>query len=110
MGRRSTAPWNGRFGGARSRYLGWSRTYVDAGLGLGERGQAVRVPGRLLRGLSPVEGGRVHLAGVVSERVRGRLGPGWDAVDALARASNRALDRDLAGLAQDGDAIGTGPV
>jgi flavin-dependent dehydrogenase len=98
-----------RFGGARSRYLGWSRDYVDAGLGLGEEVRLYVFRGGYC-GLSPVEGGRVHLAGVVSERVRGRLGPGWDAVDSHARASNRALDRDLAVLAQDGDAIGTGPV
>jgi flavin-dependent dehydrogenase len=98
-----------RFGRERSRYLGWSRDYAPRGLDAADRVALYVFPGGYC-GLSPVEAGRVHLAGVVSERLRRRLGPGWDAVAAHARASNPALDRDLGGLADDGDAIGTGPV
>jgi flavin-dependent dehydrogenase len=98
-----------RFGRAGARYLGWSRDYLPRGLELGDEVRLYVFRGGYC-GLSPVEAGRVHLAGVVSERVRRRLAPGWDAVAAHARTSNPALDRDLAGLAEDGDAIGTGPV
>ena len=98
-----------RFGRERSRYLGWSRDYLPRGLHATDQVRLYVFPGGYC-GVSPVEGGRVHLAGVVSERLRRRLGPGWDAVEAHARSSNAALERDLSGLAQDGDAIGTGPV
>ena len=97
-----------RFGRERARYLGWSLDYH------GGHREDVRLyvfPGGYC-GLSPVEGGRVHLAGVVSERLRRRLEPGWSAVVAHARRGNPALDRDLGRLdgREDGEALGTGPV
>jgi flavin-dependent dehydrogenase len=55
----------------------------------------------------------VHLAGVIAERAQRRLRAGWAAVVAHARASNPALDRDMAFLrprGRDGDFLGTGPV
>jgi len=62
-------------------------------------------------GLSRIEGGRVNLAGVISDRFRQRLPAGWDAVLARARHGNPELARDLALLhaARDGF-LGTGPV
>ena len=62
-------------------------------------------------GLSRLEGGRVNLAGVVSDRLRQGLPAGWDAVLAHARHGNPELARDLASLRPDRDGfLGTGPV
>jgi flavin-dependent dehydrogenase len=93
------------------RFFGWSRDYEPVpGVLEGD----VRL--YLFRGgycgLSRVEGGRIHLAGVISEARRRRLPSGWDAAVAHARRDNPALDRDLAELpvrSPDGD-LGTGPV
>jgi len=97
-----------RFGRERARYLGWS---VDYHGGHREDVRLYLFPGGYC-GLSPVEGGRVHLAGVVSERLRRGLEPGWSAVIAHARRGNPGLDRDLGRLdgREDGEALGTGPV
>jgi menaquinone-9 beta-reductase len=123
-----------RFGRERSRYAGWSRDYaVERAPAQGPNplagsGAPAQEPNALPRsgapaqdvrlyvfhggycGLSPIEGRRVHLAGVVSERLRRELGGGWEAVEAHARGTNPALDRDLGALGQGGDALGTGPV
>ncbi len=61
-------------------------------------------------GLSRVEGGGVHFAGMVDDSTRRRLAPGWDAVVAHARESNRALDRVLDRLTPSTDFKGAGPV
>ena len=67
------------------RFFGWSRDYeVEAALESQVRLYAF--PGGYC-GLSRVERGRVNLAGVISERFRGRLEPGWEAVVAHARSA-----------------------
>lgn len=96
----------------RGRFSGWSRDY-DVGPGpLAREVRLYLFPGGYC-GLSRVEHGRVHLAGVISERRRRRLPNGWEAVVAHARRGNPDLDRDLATLAgresPEGD-LGTGPV
>ena len=95
----------------RHRFFGWSRDYEPV---RGELQGDVRL--YLFRGgycgLSRIERGRIHLAGVISEGRRGRLPNGWEAAVAHARADNPALDRDLARLSArsaEGD-LGTGPV
>jgi flavin-dependent dehydrogenase len=98
-----------RFGRERARYSGWSRDFRRGALELGDEVLLFVFRGGYC-GLSPVEGGRAHLAGVVSERLRRELGGGWEAVEAHARRSNRALDLRLGDAAPDGDALGTGPV
>jgi flavin-dependent dehydrogenase len=97
-----------RFGGERSRYVGWSRDYRPGDGVAGEVCLFVFRGGYC--GLSPIEGGRAHVAGVVSERLRRELGGGWESVEAHARRSNRALDRALRDATPDADALGTGPV
>jgi flavin-dependent dehydrogenase len=92
------------------RYFGWSAELSGDSLFL-----AARVRLYLFRegycGLSRVEGGRVNLAGVVSERRRRSAGPEWERVLQGIRRENRALDRDLAGLRISADGfLGTGPV
>jgi flavin-dependent dehydrogenase len=100
-----------RFLGRRNRFFGWARDYETVpGVLKGD----VRL--YLFRGgycgLSRIEEGRIHLAGVISEARRRRLPSGWEAAVAHARADNPALDRDLARLSArspEGD-LGTGPV
>jgi len=97
------------FLGAPARYLGWSRD-AEPDRGLEGQVRLYAFPGGYC-GLSRVEGGAVNLAGVISERRRGRLAPGWEAVVAHARAANRRLDSDLAALrAGPIGFLGTGPV
>lgn len=91
------------------RFLGWSRDYA-AEAELEGQVRLYAFPGGYC-GLSRVEGGLVNLAGVISERFRSRLGPGWEAVVAHARSANRKLDRDLASLREGPTGfLGTGPV
>src|SRR5262249_49659823 len=82
------------------RYLGWSRD-SEPEPALAESVRLYAFPGGYC-GLSRVEGGAVHLAGVVEETARRRLSvavaAGWDAVVAHARATNPDLDRDLSAL------------
>jgi flavin-dependent dehydrogenase len=106
-----------RFGRERARYLGWSGDYCAGAPGRASASGPARDEVRLYLfpggycGLSPIEGGRAHLAGVVSERLRRALSPGWPAVVAHARRTNRALDRDLSALpGEEGYPLGTGPV
>jgi len=98
-----------RFGREAARYVGWSRDYPRAAGALAGEVRLYVFPGGYC-GLSPVEGGVAHLAGVVSERLRRRIAPGWPAVVAHARGANEALDRDLSALGEEGDDLGTGPV
>jgi flavin-dependent dehydrogenase len=99
-----------RFLLGRSRFLGWSRDY-EAGAGAHSREVRLYLfPGGYC-GLSHIEDGKAHLAGVISDRVRRKLPQGWEAVLAHARAANRVLDRDLAQLREGADGfLGTGPV
>ena len=92
-----------------ARFLGWSRDYAaDARLEGTVRLYAF--PGGYC-GLSRVEGGRINLAGVVSERIRRRLPAGWDAVVEHARNANPDLDGDLSSLREGPIGyLGTGPV
>lgn len=93
----------------RRRFFGWSRDFG---------GETERIAGRVLLylfpggycGLSRVEGGAANLAGVVSERMRRRLG-GWSEIVDHARRTNRALDLELGRLRPGPIGIlGTGPV
>lgn len=95
---------------ARSRYFGWSRDY---------EGDTARLAGQVRLylfsggycGLSRVEGGRVNLAGVVSEKTLRSQGAGWDGVLARATGSNATLRTDLARLTPGPTGfLGTGPV
>ena len=92
------------------RFLGWSREFApdEDGAFAGRVGLYL-FPGGYC-GLSRVEGGGVHFAGMVEDSTRKRLAPGWDAVLAHARESNRALDRALARLTPSTDFKGAGPV
>jgi len=93
------------------RFFGWSRDYEPVPGALEGDVRLYLFRGGYC-GLSRVEGGRIHLAGVISEARRRRLPSGWDAAVAHARRDNPALDRDLAALpvrSPDGD-LGTGPV
>jgi flavin-dependent dehydrogenase len=98
------------FLGRRSRFFGWSRDYVGETAFLDGEVRLYLFAGGYC-GLSRVEGGAVNLAGVVSERVRTRSGPGWESVVDRARRGNPALDADLAKL-MGGPVgfLGTGPV
>ncbi len=94
------------------RFFGWSGDYDAPGDLLRGEARLYLFPGGYA-GLSRVEGGAVHLAGVIAERAQRRLPAGWTAVVAHARGSNPALDRDMALLrprAGDGGFLGTGPV
>jgi flavin-dependent dehydrogenase len=61
-------------------------------------------------GLSRVEGERVHLAGLVSERLRRSLSGGWPELLAHARRANPDLDRALSGLSAGDGFHGAGPL
>ena len=98
-----------RFMREAERYVGWSRDYPRASGGLAGEVRLYVFPGGYC-GLSPVDGGVAHLAGVISERLRRRIAPGWPAVVAHARRANRPLDRDLSALGEEGEDLGTGPV
>jgi flavin-dependent dehydrogenase len=92
------------------RYFGWSAELSGDSLFLAGRVRLYLFRGGYC-GLSRVEGGRVNLAGVISEKQRRKAGPGWEAVLEGIRRENRALDRDLAGLRISSDgSLGTGPV
>lgn len=99
-----------RFLEGGSRFFGWSRDFTGGGDALAGRVHLFLFPGGYC-GLSRVETGVAHLAGVISERVRRRLGAGWDAVVAHARRSNPALDELMADLHEGpGGYLGVGPV
>ena len=92
------------------RFLGWCREFApDEDGALAGRVGLYLFPGGYC-GLSRVEGGGVHFAGMVDDSTRRRLAPGWDAVVAHARESNRALDRALDRLTPSTDFKGAGPV
>jgi len=92
------------------KFLGWSRDYADPATTLSGQVHLYLFPGGYC-GLSPVEGGLAHLAGVVSERAHRRLPPGWDAVVAHARAANPALEEAMGRLRAGANGFfGTGPV
>jgi flavin-dependent dehydrogenase len=92
------------------KFLGWSRDYEDPERSLAGDVRLYVFPGGYC-GLSPVEGGLAHLAGVVSEATWRRLSSGWEAVVAHARAENSDLDAALASLGRgSGGFFGTGPV
>jgi menaquinone-9 beta-reductase len=99
----------GKLAGGRSRFSAWSVDFAPSE-SLAGQVRLYLFPGGYC-GLSRVEGGRVHLAGVVSERVRRALEPGWPAVVVHARRANRALDVDLSTLSEGtGGFLGAGPV
>jgi flavin-dependent dehydrogenase len=96
----------------RGRFLGWSLDHDAPGRAPSREVRLYLFPGGYC-GLSPIEEGVIHLAGVISERARRRLAPGWEAVVDHARRGNRALDRDLAGLEPrggPGEFLGTGSI
>ncbi len=98
---------NGRHG---DLFLGWCREFApDEDGALAGRVGLYLFPGGYC-GLSRVEGGGVHFAGMVEHSTRRGLAPGWDAVVAHARESNRALDRALDRLTPSTDFKGAGPV
>ena len=95
---------------AAAVFLGWSREFApDEDGALAGRVGLYLFPGGYC-GLSRVEGGGVHFAGMVDDSTRRRLAPGWDSVVAHARESNRALDRALDRLTPSTDFKGAGPV
>ena len=99
-----------RFTRARSRYFGWSRDYGGDTAGLAGDVRLYFFPGGYC-GLSRVEGGRVNLAGVVSESAAARPSAGLGRRLAHARDPNRALDADLAPLTPGPTGfLGAGPV
>jgi flavin-dependent dehydrogenase len=98
----------GRGEGRGRRFLAWSRGYAPSESFAG-RVALYLFPGGYC-GLSRVEGGRVHLAGIVDDATHRSLPSGWDAVLGHARSSNVALDRALDGLVPDSDFQGAGPV
>jgi menaquinone-9 beta-reductase len=101
-----------RFLRHRGRFFGWSGDYDAPEDALRGEVRLYLFPGGYA-GLSRVEGGAVHLAGVIAERALRRLPAGWSAVVAHARHANVGLDRDMAPLSlRSGDAgfLGTGPV
>jgi len=94
------------------RFFGWSGDYDAPASALRGDARLYLFPGGYC-GLSRVEHGAVHLAGVIAERALRRLPPGWAPVVAHARRSNPDLDRDMALLSPregDGGFLGTGPV
>ena len=99
-----------RFLGGRSRYFGWNRDFVGGGKRLAGQVHLFVFPGGYC-GLSRVEGATTNLAGVIAERVRRRLGGGWDAVVAHARRSIPALGEAMSNLrGGPGGFLGVGPV
>ena len=90
------------------RFLAWSREY-EASADLAGQVRLYLFRGGYC-GLSRIEGGRVHLAGLVDASLREKLGPGWDGVVAHARAENPMLDRALDRLTAAADYRGAGPV
>jgi flavin-dependent dehydrogenase len=100
--------WNREGGGRGRRFLGWSRGYERSD-SLAGRVELYLFPGGYC-GLSRIEDGSVHLAGIVEDEKRKRLAPGWDAVVAWARTHNPALDRALGRLTPSSDFQGAGPV
>jgi flavin-dependent dehydrogenase len=100
--------WRRDGGGRGRRFLAWSRGYEAADEVAG-RVALYLFPGGYC-GLSRVEGGRVHLAGIVDDATHRRLPHGWEAVVAHARASNPAFDRALDRLMPATDFHGAGPV
>ena len=94
--------------GRGRRFLAWSRGYEPSAAFAG-RVALYLFPGGYC-GLSRVERGRVHLAGIVDHATLRSLPPGWESVLAHARASNVALDCALAGLVPATDFRGAGPV
>jgi flavin-dependent dehydrogenase len=92
------------------RFFGWSRGYEGETAFLAGRVQLYLFPGGYC-GLSRVEQGVANLAGVVSERARRAIPPGWSAVLDYARRRNRDLDADLSRLSPGPVGfLGTGPV
>lgn len=89
-------------------FLAWSRGYEPSDA-LAGRVCLYLFPGGYC-GLSRIEDGGVHLAGIVDESTQRRLPPGWDAVVAHARVSNPALDDILGRLTPASDFRGAGPV
>ena len=98
-----------KLAGGRNRFSAWTVDFAPSE-SLAGQVRLYLFPGGYC-GLSRVEGGRAHLAGVVSERVRRALPPGWPAVVAHARRANRALDFDLSTLSEGPCGfLGAGPV
>ncbi len=96
--------------GRGRRFVGWSREFApDEDGALAGRVGLYLFPGGYC-GLSRIEGGGVHFAGMVDDSTRRRLAPGWDSVVAHARESNRVLDRALDRLTPSTDFKGAGPV
>ncbi len=99
-----------RFLSGGSRFLGWSRDFVAGDDRLAGQVHLFLFPGGYC-GLSRVEGGVTHLAGVISERARQRLGSGWNAVVVHARRASAAFDAAMARLHEGpGESRGIGPV
>jgi len=94
----------------RDRFLGWSRDYSGDTTFLTGLVQLYAFPGGYC-GLSRIEGGVAHLAGVISEKTRAQCGGSWENVVAHARASNPDLDTHLVRLYPGSFGfLGTGPV
>lgn len=93
-----------------ARFLGWSRDFVGNTECLAGQVHLYVFPGGYC-GISRVEGGGVNFAGIIAERSRRNLGPGWEAVAAHVRRSNADLDRTLSAL-REGPVgfLGTGPI
>lgn len=99
-----------RFLARRAMFFGWSRDYGGDTDWLAGQVRLYVFPGGYC-GLSRVEGGKVNLAGVISEKVRSRLPAGWTAVVEHARSAHPELDEDLSRLAPGPVGfMGTGPV
>jgi flavin-dependent dehydrogenase len=95
---------------ARRRFVAWSRDYVGDTKALAGRVALFTFPGGYC-GLSRVEGGTANLAGVISDRVKARLGGGWEAVVIHARRRNASLDAALTPLTPGPVGfLGAGPV
>jgi menaquinone-9 beta-reductase len=93
-----------------SRYFGWSRDYEGNTSALAGQVRLYFFAGGYC-GLSRVEGGRVNLAGIVSERVLQGQKAHWEGVLAHARRSNADLDADLSALDPGPTGfLGAGPV
>jgi flavin-dependent dehydrogenase len=99
-----------RFLSRPGRFLGWSLDHSGDTSSLAGLVQLYVFPGGYC-GLSRVESGLAHLAGLISEKTRSRLGGGWETVVAHARRFHSDLDAQLSRLqpASSG-CLGTGPV